>query len=164
MKKINKEKLLKSLKTVHIQRYRNTFVDPSQSPDPYYLDSDMIETQLKYKGATVITIYSQLRGSSSEQDLKIDIVTNRKFIKKHNLPYKKTKVFGNDKEFTFENEIQLELGFTFVRKMLFEIIKEVEEKFNCKIKNIKTSRCNGAFMNSNKDLKGDRDCFIKISS
>jgi hypothetical protein len=160
-KVISKEQFLSNLDIIHIQRFQNKILDRAH-PNYSYQDKDMIETIIKYKGANVITVYTQITpnyyhvGNTytlTSKDIKIDVSTNRTFIKKHKLPFKKTKVRGDkkdsyDKEFIFQNEIQLQLGVGFVRKVLKEILVELKDKFDYIPEAIVTSRCNGIFMNS----------------
>jgi hypothetical protein len=181
MKKISKTEFLNKIQITHIQRYRNNFVDPKLQSDYFYRDNDMLETHIKYKGASVIVIYSQITPTKECLDnsytptgrilnnIRIDVTTNRKFIKKHNLPFKKTNVNANkkfDKDFIFENEIQLELGITVVRKIMKEIIFQIKELFDYKVDHIVSSRCNGIYMNTNNTLNRKdkfRECILKIN-
>lgn len=163
MKKVDKRKLLDNLKVVHIQRYKNRFVDPSfRMREIWDEPSDMIETQLKYKGAVVITVYAELRPSTYGNGLRIDVFTNRKFIKKHDLPYRKTKVASSDKDMVFDFEVQLDMGVSYVRRLMYEIIREVEDKFDYEVDFIKTQRCNGIFMNSGQGGDKYRSCSVVI--
>jgi len=160
-KHISKIDFLSHLKITHIQRLENKIIDPSH-PEYGIQDKDMIETLIRYKGANVITVYTQITPSYYNvgntrtlisKNIKVDVATNRKFVKKHNLPFRKTNVRGDkkdsyDKEFMFQNEIQLELGVGFVRKVLREILVELKDKFDYEPNAIVTSRCNGIFMNS----------------
>ena len=182
-KLISKEQFLSNLEIVHIQRLENKIIDPSH-PGQWEQDKDMIETILKYKGANVITVYTQITPSYYtvgntrtiiSKDIKIDVSTNRTFIKKHKLPFKKTNVRGDKKdsyerEFMFQNEIQLQLGVGFVRKVLREILIELKDKFDYVPDSIVTSRCNGIFMNSGTTVQeatkfrnNYRECRIKLS-
>lgn len=178
MNHVTYKKLMANLEIQHIQRFQDKFVDPAKQAlhNPlYYADNDMIETRLVYKGAVVVQVYSQIQPfkrfnyqtreyDTVKNNLRIDVCTNRKFVKKHKLPYKKTKVIG-DKDFVFDNEIQLKLGVSFVRKLLFIILKEVEDKFDYKVEKITSSRCNGIFLNSsNHSLNKNRKCSINIRS
>ena len=158
MKQISHEKLINNLELNHIQRYRDTFVDPKLNAEFRHRDRDMIETRIKYKGATIITVFTQIL---KENRVRIDVQTNRKFIKKHKLPYNKTKVVG-DPDFVFDTEIQLKLGPAYVRKVMYAILREVEDKFNHKVKKIVSERCNGIFMNSGTKHTKDRNCSFII--
>jgi len=182
-KEISKEKFLANLEITHIQRFENKILNPGEF-DFANQDKDMIETHIKYKGANVITIYTQITpsyyrvGNTStltSKDIQIDVATNRKFVKKHKLPFKKTKVVGDiknayDKEFVFQNEIQLQLGVSFVRKVLKEILIELKDKFDYVPDRIETHRCNGIFLNTKNPIispnpfqRNERSCSIKLS-
>lgn len=176
---ITLNKLLSNLETQHIQRKKAPLEDPKDSYQAQWLlggEYDEMETRLKYKGATIATVYTKIVPVYSggyytpkkERIIKshyitIDVETNARFIKKHKLPFRKTRV--TNQEFS-HNSTQLSLGTPYVRKLLKEIVLKIEELWGIKPKEMRSNRCNGIYANSkiksSKDSIKNRNCRINL--
>lgn len=156
MKKlITKEEFINNLSFSHIRRPKPNPIEPHSKVNFYNFDT--LETFISYKNVRVITVLTEIHRES----IRIDVDTNRKFIKKHKLPFKKSKVVdGLDRRTT---EVQLDLGVRTVRKVLRLILKELKKEFKFIPIRIVTSRCNGIFMNSsNSKHQSCRTCRIPL--
>lgn len=105
-----------------------------------------IETRISFKNTIVVRVFSfQL----SNGGLEIHIETSNNAIKRLKLPFRKSKLVGDEWKNSHKLRTQLDVGPGFVRKTLFCIINEFKKTWDVDFDRVLSVRATGVAGNNN---------------